>query len=547
MQVINLLIIFICLPIHCSFSEHFNRGTMYLQKNQLDDALHEYNQAYTINQQQPELLFNMALLFKKQKKITEAITFLQKAIAHKSDYAKAHFHLAQCYNEDKQPDEALKHYQQVITYAPDWLDAYTNIAQLYAQKEEYHTAVTYLHTAYKTITCQTPTDLLFSLASHLVGFGQADLAITLYDMILTKHPHNLNALYNKAYTLKMADQLDQAITLYQEILSKNPHYEQAHLGLAMSYLVAGNFPAAWHKGNANLQHRQALNAERLGYCVKTNTLAGKTVLLASQGGFGDTIHYIRCAQQLKEKGARIVVVIQKALIPLLARCPYIDQLIPAGAPVPPHDFYSGLMSLPAILEFTEEMMSQHIPYLFPDPALIERWRDQLAYDTHFKIGICWHVSSFNDSSRTWAAHRSIPLTQLYPLASLDKCTLYSLQKKDGIEELNHLPSTITIISFDDLDKTQGAFMDTAALIKNLDLVISADTSIAHLAGALGVPVWLLLPYQSDARWIAGRTDSPWYPTMRIFKQKKPFEWEPVIEQVRNELNNKVILLHPHPH
>jgi tetratricopeptide (TPR) repeat protein len=281
-------------------------------------------------------------------------------------------------------------------------EQYLHAIEMYAQQNNYEQAIIHAQHACASITLQTPISFLFSLANCCVALGQAEMAITLFDKILTKQPDNISALYNKAYTLKMAERLDEAITLYGQILERDPGYEQAHMGLAFSHFMTGNLSATWQENEYTLK-KQKLNAETLRSLLQTNNLVEKTILLCSQGGLGDSIQYIRYAQLLKEQGARIIVCIQKPLIPLLSNCPYIDELISTGSKYPAHDAFAGLMTLPALLNLNTENLTGTVPYLFSDPTLIEQWKQQLVHDTNFKIGICWHVSSFNDSSRHYVA------------------------------------------------------------------------------------------------------------------------------------------------
>lgn len=297
--------------------------------------------------------------------------------------------------------------------------------------------------------------------------------------------------------------------------------------------------------------------------INNDALCGKTILLSFEGGLGDTLQFIRYAQTLKKAGATIIVRVQKPLHPLLARCPYIDQLLHTSDPIPNHHARTTLMSLPAILNCNASDLITTVPYIFLDAKLVQYWNEKLhnmsASQLHHEIknhtpnqdnqpypakniniGICWQADVFNDSSRAPVAHRGIPLKLLATLSTIPGVTLYSLQKKDGLEQLEQLDNLpdyrhITIHTFDELDEKNGPFIDTAAIMENLDLIISVDSAIAHLAGALGRPTWLLLPYVTDWRWLHNRTDSPWYPTMRIFKQPKAFDWESVAQQVHEQV------------
>jgi len=357
--------------------------------------------------------------------------------------------------------------------------------------------------------------------------GKMDKAIQAFRQIQT-----ISALYNIGYTLKSAGRVDEAIPVYKEVLKKNPLYDAAHLALGFAYLNKGDFARGWKQHERYLK-KSKKNAAKLRALLRKKEIKGKTILLYPEGGIGDTLHFIRYAQRLKTMGATVIATVQKPLIPLLSYCPYIDKLLPSNTSRMPYDASSTLMSLPAIFNDNEETFPRTIPYLTPDPILVNYWKNKLTRDpTTLKIGICWQADVKNDVSRLPIARRGIPLTQFYCLASIHNLQFYSLQKYDGVEQLKTIAPDFPIHIFDDdFDKKHGSFMDTAAVMEHMDLIITVDTAIAHLAGALGRPVWLLLPYSADWRWIVNRTDSPWYPTMRIFKQPAPFDWDSVMTTV----------------
>jgi len=380
----------------------------------------------------------------------------------------------------------------------------------------------------------------FSLAYTYLQEGRVDDAIAAYQALLQQMPNTVPAIYNMGYALKMRGEVPAAIACYKKAIALDPNYDAAQFALGHAYLHNGDFTAGWKQHERYLQ-QSGKNAPELRALLKNNSIAGKTVLLVPEGGLGDTINFIRYAQLLKEEGAHVIAQIQKPLVPLLSRCPFIDQIVPSGSPRPAHDAWSTLMSLPAVFNSDEDTIPKNIPYIFPPETVVSRWKERLAHDKNFKIGICWQADVFNDSSRLPVARRGIPLEKLYPLADISGVSIYSLQKFDGTEQLKTIPATCQITCFDEstFDITHGAFMDTAAVMQHLDLVISVDTAISHLAGALGIPIWLLLPYSTDWRWIAHRTDSPWYPTMRIFKQSAPFDWDTVMSDLLLELIERV--------
>jgi hypothetical protein len=211
----------------------------------------------------------------------------------------------------------------------------------------------------------------------------------------------------------------------------------------------------------------------------------------------------------------------------------VDQVVEEGTEPPPYDVYAPQLRLPILFGTTLSNVPVNVPYLFADPALVERWRQRLAGLGGFKVGIAWEASRKHPGSRP----RCIPLRQFGPLARLPGVRLISLQKGGGLDQLAGIAGNSSVTTFgDELDETAGAFMDTAAILKNLDLVISADTSVVHLAGALGARTWVLLPLAPDWRWLVHREDTPWYPTLRLFRQSVRGRWEDVFERLVAELS-----------
>ena len=257
---------------------------------------------------------------------------------------------------------------------------------------------------------------------------------------------------------------------------------------------------------------------------------GKRIILLSENGLGDVIQYVRFARTVKEMGARVVVLTSKPLFNLFKLCPYIDDVILPRTPMGNYDYITSLQSVPALTHLTLKTLPNK-PYIFADQQLVAEWKQKIAQDTNFKIGLCW--ASGGDLYHVPQGRRDIPLHELKPLAELPNVSFYSLQKGPGEEQLINAP--FTIIAFKDLDTEHGGFMDTVALMKNMDLIISVDTSVGHLAGALGVPTFLMLPFASDIRWMIGRSDCPWYPTVTLFRQPKPYDWKTVVANVKREV------------
>jgi ADP-heptose:LPS heptosyltransferase len=194
------------------------------------------------------------------------------------------------------------------------------------------------------------------------------------------------------------------------------------------------------------------------------------------------------------------------------------------------------MSVPTLLQSTIATMPCTIPYIFAAPHLVEKWKKRIAHDKNFKIGIAWQPDLHNDISRLPIARRGIPLELFKKYADLPNITWYCLQQKEGLEQIKEVENLLHFVTWDEsFDVANGPFMDTAALMENLDLIITTDSAVAHVAGALGRPTFLLLPFSTDWRWLTGKKESPWYPSMKIFKQLRPFDWYRVIDDIYQEL------------
>jgi hypothetical protein len=253
-------------------------------------------------------------------------------------------------------------------------------------------------------------------------------------------------------------------------------------------------------------------------------LAGRTILLHAEQGLGDTLQFVRYAPLVKARGGTVVLEVQEPLFSLVATCPGVDRLVALGAPLPPFDTHAPLLSLPGLLATDLASIPVEVPYLAADPALVEHWKAVRSPVRWLKVGIAWQGNPRHVNDR----HRSLPLARFEPLARLEGVRLLSLQRGPGSEQLAGAAGWMTA----DLGDALECFRDTAAAIRNLDLVVTVDSAVAHCAGALAAPVWVLLPYAPDWRWLLGRDDSPWYPTMRLFRQAAPGDWDGVIDRVR---------------
>jgi hypothetical protein len=329
--------------------------------------------------------------------------------------------------------------------------------------------------------------------------------------------------------------LEEAVASFQEALRLDPTCVEAHGSLAMTWLLMGNLEQGWPEYEWRFHNKEWALPPFPQPTWDGSPLAGRSILLRTEQGLGDTLHFIRYAPLVKAQAGTVLVECAKPLIPLLSSCPGIDRLVPESPrPTESFDLQVPLLSVPGLLGTTLATIPANIPYLSADAKLVEQWQQELHSFSGFKIGIAWQGNPKHD--RHGLGRRTIPLAQFAPLGRVAGVSLFSLQRGVGTEQLPHVTSKLSVTDLGSwIDEGCGAFMGTAAVMHCLDLVITSDTSIAHLAGALGVPVWVALPFAAEWRWLRDREDSPWYPTMRLFRQSEPGNWKPVFERMAGEV------------
>jgi hypothetical protein len=294
---------------------------------------------------------------------------------------------------------------------------------------------------------------------------------------------------------------------------------------AMLYLQSGDLPRGFAEVRWQYKCEGAIEPFFKGPCWDGSPLEGRTILLHDHQGLGDMLQFIRYAPMVAERGGRVVVACSRPLDRILRTCAGVADAFVRFQDTPPYDVQRVLMSLPDLFGTTLETIPATIPYLAPDPADAARWGEIIGADEGFKIGVSWQGNPGHNKDR----ERSFPLALYEGLARIPGVRLYSLQKGHGVEQIAALRGRFPIV---DLGSKATDLLDTAAAIANLDLVIAPDTALAHLAGALGAPVWVALPFAPDWRWMLEREDSPWYPTMRLFRQSTWGDWTEVFDRIR---------------
>lgn len=375
-------------------------------------------------------------------------------------------------------------------------------------------------------------DAYYNLANTLLMLHQADDAERMFARAAELNPTDCDIQNNWGGLLRLQGRLAEAAKCFEAALAARPDSAEAHRNRATLRLLMGDY----EQGFAEYEWRWKLNdGPRPNFSEprwQGEPLDGRTILLWAEQGLGDTIQFIRYATLVKQRGARVLVECPPVLHALLQTVEGIDRFVVASGAR--FDYQIPLLSLPAVMGTTLETVPANIPYLHAEPERVARWKNELAGFDAFKVGITWHGSPQYPGDY----FRSFPLAQLAPVAACPRVQLFSLQKNTGCEQLASWAGPGEIIDLgSSLDVVGDAFLDTAAVMMNLDLVITCDTAIGHLAGALGVPVWHALQPAPNWRWVMGRDDSPWYPTVRLFRQSRLGEWEEVFAKIAERVRS----------
>ena len=374
-----------------------------------------------------------------------------------------------------------------------------------------------------------------NLGNLLMQQGRLDEAATCYRRALDLNPNFPGALNNLGNALKAQKKLDEAITCYRKAIDLNPNYSDAHYHLALALLANGDMAAGWEEHEWRWKTPQLIKARRdfTHPLWRGEAAEGRTLLIHAEQGFGDTLQFCRYVPLAAAKGLRVILEVPQPLARLLRSLPGVDRLVTCGETLPQFDLHCPMLSMPLALGTTITTIPSDVPYLYADPAQVAAWQTRLAAleKPGPRIGLVWAGNPRNQLLLLAAVdrRRSIAPDLLAPLFALPGLQFFSLQK-DGPAPPEHFALMDFMGEMED-------FADTAALIANLDLVISVDTSVAHLAGALGKPVWLLDRFDACWRWLVGRHDSPWYPGLRLFRQPQPGDWTSVLAEVASELRN----------
>lgn len=494
-------------------SGHEQPATQYL--------IHAVNNGGT----QPDLFTNLAKLLRAQNNPSDAHKVLLHGLQLHPDNISVLVMLAILLQEVSQHERALKALLHALNVDANSSEAHLEIAKTYQALGTYDQAELHFQ---KAIALRPNVTTRNIYGTFLAQFGRENEAIEQFRKALDFDPTSESTLNNFGFHLYALGEIDESIDAFERCLKLNPNNADAHGLCAFPLLLKGEYMRGWEEYEWRFKTPTfpppPIKLDSPTW--QNEPIEGKTILLIGEQGFGDTFQFVRFATQLSSMGAKVFVAAQDPAVELLKSVPGVSQVIAFSDPnIPAHDYHIFMMSLPERLDLTLASIPQNVPYLFPDKDLVATWKAYFSGYENLKVGIVW---SGNPDQRN-NAKRSCPLSALSPLLGVNTVQLFSLAKTVD-NDASPLPPEII-----DLGDRINTFSDTAAIIANLDLVISVCTSTAHLAGALGCPVWILLAASADWRWLQDREDSPWYPAARLFRQTKLHDWDHLLQNVAQDL------------
>ena len=377
------------------------------------------------------------------------------------------------------------------------------------------------------------------LGNLLQNQNRVDEAEACYERALSFAPEDHEAHYNRGVLRQQQGRLKEALACFDRAIASQPDFALAHWNKSFIHLLEGDYEQGWHEYEWRLRRPDTVRRPFTQPRWDGSDLQGQTILVHDEQGYGDTFQFVRYLPLVRARGGRVVFECHPGLGPVLQGCTGCDQLVERTSlqevPTVPFDTDIPLVSLPGLFGTRIDAMPVDIPYLQADPVRVDRWRKHLADDRRFRIGIVWEGSPRHTNN----LNRSCTLADFAPLSRIAGVSLYSLQKGPDAEQAARHPDGMDLIRLDQQLDLEARFVDTAAVMMSLDLIISIDTAAAHLAGALGRPVWTLVCATPDWRWLLERPDTPWYPGMRLFRQRQPGHWGDVFERVADELEQLI--------
>ena len=509
---------------------HNNRGNALQDLKRFDEALQSYDLAIEQKPDYAEAYYNRGISFHNLKRFDEEIKSYNRVIELIPNYAEAYNNRGNALKELERYDVALQDYDKAIQLIPNYAEAYNNRGDALQELERYDEA---LQDYDKAIQLKPDFNEAYSnRGTVLLDLKRFDEALKDYDKAIQLKPNDAKVYNNRGNALKDLKRFDEALKDYDKAIQLKPDYPAANWNKSLLKLLLGEYEEGWQLYESRKDTKKTKDNHPkfpVPLWLGDASIEDQTLLVHSEQGLGDTLQFCRYLTMLQSfKPKEIIFHVEKRLMSLLSSLDHEITLIAKDKPLPSFDCYCPLLSLPLAFKTTLETIPANISYLKVDNVKNKYWQDRLGQQTKPRIGLVWSGSTAHKNDH----NRSLKLQQLSSLFELP-FEFHSLQKdiRDGDKQI--------LQAYKNLEQHQGDlhdFSDTAALVNQMDLIISVDTSVAHLTGALGKKVWILLPFIPDFRWLLDRDDSPWYPTAKLFRQPQIGDWDSVMQQLIIELN-----------
>jgi len=535
------------------------------QRGRLDEAERIYNRVLKLDRRQFDALHLLGVLNQQRGKAGEAYRLLTAALAIQPKSPDALAHMGMVLHSLKRSDEALQSFERALTIAPDHPDALLdrgtvrlalgqagealsdfdrvlarqpghlvariNRGNVLGQLDRHQEALAEFDAAL-AIHANHPA-ALYNRGTALHALGRAPEAIIAFDRALALVPRHVGAWYNRGLALQSLNRHREAIESFRKVREIAPDHGDAGYAEAASLLTLGDYRAGfeayewrWKRGGMPARSRMRQPLWR-----GDRPLAGRTILLQAEQGLGDTIQFARYVPELARSGAKVVLDVQPELTDLLSGLDGASAVVARGGALPPYDFHCPLASLPMVLRTERETVPAPIPYLRANEMARDAWRPRLESLAGLRVALAWSGRASHANDR----NRSLTFDQIKTLLSVPGVSFVSVQRDLRAGDAERLASESRILHLGD-DLTD--FVQTAAVLSLVDLVISVDTAVAHLAGALGRPLWVLLPFQPDWRWTLDGDCTPWYPEAQLLRQPSPGGWGAILSYASEMLASR---------
>jgi tetratricopeptide (TPR) repeat protein len=520
---------------------HNNRGMALADLGDLDAAQLDYKRAIQLQPDYAAAHYDLGLLMLTLGQFEGALTSFDTSIGLSAEHAEAHASRGLALHGLKRYALGLASYDKAISLQPGFALAYNNRGLTHQALRDFSAAV---HDYQAAIAHEPSLSQAYSnLGTVFKAMHRFQEALRAYDQSLALHPAVAQVLCNRGAVLQALQRADEAKACFDQAIVLDADLVEAHCHRAYVSLLLGDWVVGWQSYEWRAQHPQSRISRRnfpAPRWTRHDPLQGKTILVHSEQGLGDTLQFCRFISCLADRGAHVVFEVQRPLLALLQRLSGVGQVVGAGDDLPGFNFHCPLMSLPLELGITEAyLLESPAPYVAADPDKSQHWARRLEARRRPRVGLVWSGGFRPEQPELWSTHerRNISLAQISTL-NTPGVDFFSLQKGEPAESqvLADIGLYWTSDNFVKYTVELKDFSDTAALIANLDLVISVDTSTAHLAAAMGKPVWLLNRFDTCWRWQLHRRDSPWYPTVTMFRQTAAADWSAPLQQIRVELS-----------